>query len=94
MVQESVEQGGSDDGIPEDIAPFCKATIGGEDHCAAFIACVDELEEEIAAAGDDGKITDFVDDQQAWSAEEARMIWTPRRCLGGRFAAPAAGAGR
>lgn len=68
MVQESVEQGGSDDGIPEDFAPFGKATIGSEDHCAALIACVDELEEEISAAGDDGKIADFVDDQQAWSA--------------------------
>jgi hypothetical protein len=50
--------------VAKDVAPFCEAAIGGEDHGAALIASVDELEEQIAAAGDDGQVSDFVDDKQ------------------------------
>src|SRR5258708_25872525 len=49
MMKEAVEQCGGDDGIAEDLAPFCKATIGGQDHGAALVARVDELEEQVAA---------------------------------------------
>ena len=35
----------------EHLAPFGKAAIGGQDHGALFVAGVDQLEEQIAAAG-------------------------------------------
>ena len=35
MMKEAVEPRGGDDRIAEHLAPFCKATIGGEDHGAA-----------------------------------------------------------
>ncbi|MBB4233070.1 hypothetical protein GGD56_006973 [Rhizobium mongolense] len=40
--------------------------------CAAFVAGVDELEEQIATAGDDRQIADFVNDQKAWPAKEGK----------------------
>ena len=52
MVQEPVEQRRGDDGVTEDLAPFGEASVRGQDHGAFFIAGVDELEEQIAAAGD------------------------------------------
>ena len=65
MVEQPVEQRGGDDGIAEDVAPFGEAAVGGEDHGALFVAGVDELEEEIAAAGNDRQVADLVDDQEA-----------------------------
>ena len=53
MVEQPVEERGGDDGIAEDLAPFGEAAVRGEDHGALFVAGVDELEEEIAAAGND-----------------------------------------
>ena len=32
LVQQAVEQRGSDDGVAEHLAPFSKAAVGGEDH--------------------------------------------------------------
>ena len=71
MVQKPIEQRGGDHGIAEDLAPFGKAAIGGEDHGAFFVASIDELEEEIAAARYYRQIADLVDDQQREAAEEA-----------------------
>src|SRR3546814_10081923 len=53
------------------LAPFGKAAVGGEDHGAAFIAGVDQLEEQVAAAWDDRQVADLVDDQQR--SEERRV---------------------
>lgn len=55
----------------EDVAPLGETEVGGEDQGAALVAGIDELEEETAAAGDDGEIADIVDDQEAGPAEEA-----------------------
>ena len=68
VMEQPVEERGSDDGIAEDFAPFGKAAVGGEDHRAFFIAGVDELEEQVAAAGGDGQVADFVDDEQRTAA--------------------------
>ena len=69
MVQQPVEQRCGDDWIAEDFAPFCKAAVRGEDHRAFFVAGVDELEEQIAAAGDHRQVADLVDDEQREAAE-------------------------
>jgi hypothetical protein len=64
VVEEAVEQRGGDDGVAEHLAPFGKAAVGGEDHGAALVAGVDQLKEQVPAAGDDGEVADLVDDQQ------------------------------
>ena len=52
MMEQPIEQRRGDNRITEDVAPFGKAAVGSEDHRALFVAGVDELEEQIAAAGD------------------------------------------
>src|SRR5436305_228418 len=69
MMQEAIKERGGDDGVAEDVPPLSEAAVGGEDHRALFVAGVDELEEQIAAAGDDGQIADLVDDEQREAAE-------------------------
>ena len=68
MVKQSVEKGRRDDGIAEDVAPLGEAAVRGEDHRALFVPGVDELEEEIAAAGRDREVADLVDDEQRKAA--------------------------
>jgi hypothetical protein len=70
MMKEAVEQCGGDDGIAEDLAPFCKATIGGQDHGAALVARVDELEEQVAATLNDWQVPDLVNDEERRPAQE------------------------
>src|SRR5262249_26775821 len=57
-------------GIAEDLAPFCEAAIRGEYHGAFLVSCIDELEEQIAAASNDWQVTDFIDDKQREAAKE------------------------
>jgi hypothetical protein len=49
VVKKPVQESRGHDGITKDLSPFRKAAIGGEDHGAFFVACVDELEEQISA---------------------------------------------
>ena len=48
VVEQAVEQGGGDDGVAEQFAPFGEAAVGGEDHGAFLVPGVDELEEQIS----------------------------------------------
>ena len=50
MVQQPVEQRCCDDGAAEDVAPFSKTAVRGEDHRAFLVSRIDELEEQVAAA--------------------------------------------
>jgi len=84
MVQESIEQCRCDDWITEDLAPFCKATIGGQDHRTALVARVDELEEQVAASLDDRQVPDLVNDEGATAGrgiESVRASWPSRSAL-------------
>ena len=74
MMKQSVKEGGGDDRIPKDLTPFSEATVGGEDHGALFVARVDKLEEQIAAAGNDRQVSDLVDDQQREATEEPDLL--------------------
>ena len=71
VMKQPVQKRRRDHRASEDFAPFGKTAVGGEDHRALFVAGVDELEEEIAAARHDGQVTDLIDDQQCWTAVEA-----------------------
>ena len=70
VVQQSVEQCGCDHMVAEHLTPFGEAAIAGEDHGAALVTCVDQLEEQIARPGADRQIANLVDDQQRCPAQE------------------------
>jgi len=74
MVQEAVEQRGTDDGIFEDITPLRESAVGGEDHGTLFITGVDELEEEIPNAGVNGQTAGFVDHEERCQTQEADFL--------------------
>ena len=82
MVQQAIQQGGGDDGIAEHLAPFGKAAVRGQDHGTAFVAGVDQLKEQVATAGDDRQVADFIDDQQGKSAIEADLLAQDTLTLG------------
>jgi len=56
------------------ISPHSEAAVRGQDHSAFFIAGVDELEEQVAAAGSDREVADFVDDEQRKAAVVAEAL--------------------
>ena len=74
VVEQAVEQRGGDDLVAEDVAPLAEAAVGGEDHGAALISSVDELEEQIGAAWSDREVADLVDDQQGIAGNEADAL--------------------
>lgn len=74
MVQQAVQQCGCDDGIAEHLAPFGEATVGRQDHRAAFVTGVDQLEEQVAPAGDHRQVPDLVDNQQREATVEADLL--------------------
>jgi hypothetical protein len=74
VVKKPVQQGGGDDGVAKNFAPFREAAIGCEDHRALLVAGVDELEKQISAAGNDQQVADFVDDEQGEPAEEPDLL--------------------
>lgn len=82
QVEKAIEQRGGDDRIAEDITPLGEAAVGSEDHRALFVAGVDQLEEEVAAAGDDRQVTDFVDDEQGGAGKPADALAQASFALG------------
>jgi hypothetical protein len=74
VMEQAIEQGGGDDLVAEDVAPFAEAAVGGEDHGAALVTGVDELEEQVGAAGGDRQVADLVDDQQGVAGDEADAL--------------------
>jgi hypothetical protein len=55
VMEQPVEKRSGDDGIAEDLAPFGKAAVRGEDHRVLFVAGVDELEEQVPPPGVTGR---------------------------------------
>src|SRR5689334_15666917 len=45
VVEQSIEDGGGDDGVAEHLAPLGEALVGGEDDAAALVASGDQGEE-------------------------------------------------
>ena len=82
VMQEAVEESRCDNGIAEDLAPFGESAVRREDHGALFISSIDELEEQIAAAWDDGQIADLVDHQEGSAREIADALAQRSLALG------------
>jgi hypothetical protein len=74
MMEQTVEQRGGDDWTAEDVTPFGKAAVRGEDHCALLVAGIDQLEEQVATTGRDWQVADLIDDQQRCAAKEANAF--------------------
>ena len=85
-VQQAVQQGGGHDVIAEDSAPVPEAAIGGEDGGALLVAGIDQLEEQVGAAGLQGQVADLIDDQQGDPVDvaQARLEGTGAFGLGER----------
>ena len=65
MVEEAVEDGGGDGGVAvEDGGPLLEGLVGGEPDGTAFVACADDLEQEIGPALVDGQVADLIEDQK------------------------------
>src|SRR5947208_588512 len=77
VVEETVEDGGGDHGVPEDVAPCAEALIARQDDRAPLVAAGDELEEEIGAVAVDRDVADLVDDQQRRLGEELQTLVEP-----------------
>jgi hypothetical protein len=54
-MEEPIEECSGDNVVTKNLAPFCEAAVRGKDHSAFFVSRIDELEEQIAAAGDTGR---------------------------------------
>jgi hypothetical protein len=84
VVEQTIEQRSGDHGAAENLPPLSEATVGGQDHRAALVACVDQLEEQVAAARDDRLVADLVDDKQGKPAVEADFLSQRPLPLGAR----------
>src|SRR5262244_3421822 len=82
VVKEAVEQRGGDDGMAEEVTPFGEAAIWRQDHRAALVAGIDQLEEQITAAGHDWQVAYFVDDKQLRPAQEPQALAQAAFALG------------
>ena len=72
VVQQAVQQGCGDDVVAEDGAPVLEAAIGGEHGGALLVAGVDQLEEQVGAAGVNGQVADLIDDEQGSPVDVAQ----------------------
>ena len=82
VVEEPVEEGRRDDGVSEDVAPLCEASVRGGDHRAFFATRICDLEEQARAALRDGQATGFIDDEDRGPREEADFFGEPTFSLG------------
>ena len=60
---EQLRFSGGDNRIAEDLSPLGEAAVGGQDHCAFFVARINESKEEITTAVDDRQVADLIDDE-------------------------------
>ena len=74
VVQQPVQQGCGDHGVPKNLTPFGKAAVGGQNHCPTLISGVDQLEKQVPRGGAEGQVADLVDDQQLGAAEIANAL--------------------
>ena len=64
-MDESVDEGGGDHGVAEDLAPGLEASVAGDDDRAAFVASGDQRDEQVRRLRFEREVADLVDDEQA-----------------------------
>ena len=84
MVEEAVENGGGDGGVAvEDGGPLLEGLVGGEHDGTAFVACADDLEQEVCPALIDGQVADLIEDQKRRGRVFAQLGFERPLGLGG-----------
>src|SRR5271157_4556763 len=73
MMGEAVQQGGDAGGVGEDGVPFLEGLVGGQEDGIAFIAVVDDFEQQVGSVSVVGEVTTFIDDQQVGAGIEAEI---------------------
>lgn len=56
VMEQAIEDGGSDDGIAEHGAPLADRAVGGDEQAAALVAPRHELEEQVGGIGIEGQM--------------------------------------
>ena len=73
-MDESVDEGGGDHGVAEDLAPGLEAAVGGDDDRAAFVAARDQREEQVGGLALEWEVADLVDDQQPVAVQAPQFV--------------------
>src|SRR5271157_712188 len=73
VVEEAVEDGGGEDLVGEDLAPFAEGLVAGDDDGALLVAAGDDLEDEVGVVAGQGEVAGFVDDQDGGAQVAAEL---------------------
>ncbi len=65
-----VEQRSGHLGVAKDRRPFAEVEIGRHDDRGALVEAADEMEQQLAAGLSEGKIAEFVEDQEVEAAQQ------------------------
>ena len=74
MMNETVDNGGGDDGIGKETAPFIEVKIAGQNKRAFFVSNGDELKKEIGLMIGNGGIAHFMDNNEVEARKEGQLI--------------------
>ena len=64
LVRKAVQERGGKYGIAEEVSPAIEALVGGNDDGGILVELGDELKEEVGFHPGDGKIPEFVNNEQ------------------------------
>ena len=70
---EAVDQGGDASGMGKDGVPVFEDAIGGDQNGAAFVAAIDDFEEQVSGAGVVREITNFVEAEELGASIEGEL---------------------
>ena len=63
-MHEAVSDGGGGGAVVEELAPIFEGEIGGDDGGGALVAAVEDLVEQVSAAGVEAEVAELVDEEQ------------------------------
>ena len=74
VVDQAVDHGGGNGGVPEHLAPAPEGPIGGDQHRGPLVAGRHQLEEQVGRLGLEGDVAHFVDDEEGVAPEAAELV--------------------
>ena len=77
VVQQSVEDGGSQDVVGEHAAPLGEGFVAGQDHAAAFVAAADQLEHHVRRGPVEREVADLVQDEDGGAQVGLEFLGEP-----------------
>src|SRR5580658_7681277 len=83
LMDESVGDGACGCGVVEQVSPIFEGEVGGHDGGGAQIALVDDLVEQVGAAGIEAEITQLVDEQEVVGGPGREPLAQGVACLRG-----------